>query len=758
MPCRGAEKPDLFAVDVGKTHIPVKRHHVKGGMLAASRLVREVEKIPGYKLYGFPKWEYAYAVDQWPYGTPVPYDASKIKTAYIDIEVKSDEGFPEPTDARHPVTAITIATKDKTIALGYKDYTGSRLKNYVRCLDEQELLRKFIYLWQRLDFDILSGWNCLPVGSWVWGAQSLYRIGDLVGGESLFDTEVVAKSPESNKTQRMVKLSNGMTFVASGDHRIPVRHCDPDDYTKLTHHHRNCGRLLDEDLRVDDVPLAGRRCFVELPIHENVNEDDNDYPDHELYLAGLIFTDGTLKTKSKPTDGYTVWASDRPFLETLNEWLGLKIGGDQDKGWRRHIPRNKLGKSHDLIYSSDNIKKLNVQAISCLSRRQFMILLSGMLDGDGLCGHYDIGICNYKGHLDDIETLARWNGLFTVRRSEYTTYFLDLKFADLMVRKSSRWNNYRSGGWQRKCSQQAKKTRWKRVGNSYYVAIERIDFIDKPVEMCDIQTTTGYFVTNGVRVHNCRRFDIPYLMQRLERLWGKEPVFNEHLQRVIQPKPVGAALSPWNRCSFYEMSEHGRTYLIYKIPGVAIVDYLDLYVKYGAKSRPESFKLDFIAGEELKERKLDYSGFGSIHEMYERDFNRFMDYNAHDAELVMKLESKRNLIGLVIDVAYMAKCQFEDVMHQTRLWDSMAYAKLRSKGMTVPALRPIVSNEGVDIAGAFVKPPYIGMHNWLCSLDVTSEYPSAMMQWNISPETLVTRQRLQEYRARVAKKLAEMTT
>lgn len=389
---------------------------VKGGMLGATRLVREVEKIPGYKLYGYPKWEYAYAVDLWPYGTPVPYDASKIKTAYLDIEVKSDEGFPEPTDARHPITAITIATKNKTIALGYKDYTGDRLKkNYIRCLDEDELLRKFIYVWKRLDFDIISGWNI-------------------------------------------------------------------------------------------------------------------------------------------------------------------------------------------------------------------------------------------------------------------------------------------------------------------------------------------------------RKFDIPYVMQRLERKWGKEPVYNEFLERMVTPKPVGAALSPWDRCSFYEMSENGRTYLIYKIPGVAIVDYLELYIKYGAKSRPESFKLDFIAGEELKERKLDYGDFKTLHEMYERDFNRFMDYNAHDAELVMKLESKRNLIGLVIDVAYMAKCQFEDVMHQTRLWDNMAYAKLLTKGRTVPALRPIVSNEGVDIAGAFVKPPFVGMHNWLCSLDVTSEYPSAMMQWNISPETLVTRQRLQEYRARVVKALGEMNT
>lgn len=411
IPCRPGEVTDVYGVGIGSDPAPVKLHPASGEINRAKKLIREVERIPGYQLFGYPKWEYAYAVERWPYGTQVPFDKRWIKVGYLDIEVYSDEGFPEPADAQYPVTAITLALEHKTLSFGYKDYTGTRLTNYVRCANEEDMLRKFLYVFKHLDLDVVSGWNI-------------------------------------------------------------------------------------------------------------------------------------------------------------------------------------------------------------------------------------------------------------------------------------------------------------------------------------------------------RKFDIPYLMQRLQRLWGGEPTWNQFLGKMIPPKLVGSCLSPWDRAYSYQMTEMGREYVLFRIAGLAIVDYLELYIKYGSQSKQESYKLDYIAQVELKERKLDYGvDVKTLGQLYERDFNRYMDYNAHDAELVMRLDKAKNLMSLVYDMAYLAKVQFEDVFHQTRMWDNMIYAKLQTRNQVVPAIKSQVSNEGVDIAGAFVKPPYVGRHPWLVSLDVTSEYPSAMMQWNISPETLVSRARLQELKNRATRLL-----
>jgi len=103
--------------------------------------------------------------------------------------------------------------------------------------------------------------------------------------------------------------------------------------------------------------------------------------------------------------------------------------------------------------------------------------------------------------------------------------------------------------------------------------------------------------------------------------------------------------------------------------------------------------------------------------------------------LILKLEDKLKLIELALTLAYDTKCNYEDVFAQTRMWDSLTYSYLLGKGIIVPPKE--TQEKDAAFEGAYVKEPQIGLHNWVASFDLNSLYPHLMMQYNISPETLI---------------------
>ena len=117
--------------------------------------------------------------------------------------------------------------------------------------------------------------------------------------------------------------------------------------------------------------------------------------------------------------------------------------------------------------------------------------------------------------------------------------------------------------------------------------------------------------------------------------------------------------------------------------GAATLDYLDLYRKF-TYTQQENYRLDHIAHVELGERKLDYSEFDNLHQLYKQDFQKFMDYNVKDVDLVDKLEDKLKLIETAVVLAYDAKVNFTDVFTQVRMWDTLIYNELRGKGIVLP--------------------------------------------------------------------------
>jgi DNA polymerase elongation subunit (family B) len=179
----------------------------------------------------------------------------------------------------------------------------------------------------------------------------------------------------------------------------------------------------------------------------------------------------------------------------------------------------------------------------------------------------------------------------------------------------------------------------------------------------------------------------------------------------------------------------GRVDTWFEITGIAILDYMELYRKYGPPGQKESYSLNYISYLELGAEKLSYAEYGSLHALYEQNYEKFIDYNIKDTQLVQALEKKRGLLKLAFILAYDSKTNYEDVFYQTRMWDSLIYNHLKDQNIVAsPNTRDEKTSE---YEGAYVKDPQVGKNDWVVSFDYTSLYPSLMMQFNISPDTIV---------------------
>ena len=218
---------------------------------------------------------------------------------------------------------------------------------------------------------------------------------------------------------------------------------------------------------------------------------------------------------------------------------------------------------------------------------------------------------------------------------------------------------------------------------------------------------------------NCNLYDIPYICRRIERILGEKWM---------------KSLSPWDKVNMREVYIKGRKNLAYDILGISILDYLDLYQKF-TYSNQESYRLDHIANVELNQQKLDHSEYENFKAFYTQNWQKFVEYNVHDVELVDRLEQKMKLLELAVTMAYDAKVNFEDVYSQVRMWDTLIYNYLKERKICVPPKQDSDKND--KYAGAYVKEPKPGMYDWVVSFDLNSLYPHLIMQYNISPETLI---------------------
>lgn len=220
---------------------------------------------------------------------------------------------------------------------------------------------------------------------------------------------------------------------------------------------------------------------------------------------------------------------------------------------------------------------------------------------------------------------------------------------------------------------------------------------------------------------NSDLYDVVYLVNRITKVLSWD---------------VAKTLSPWNIVTPGVERINGREYQTYNLVGIQQIDYLKLFKKfdqiYGTQ---ESYSLDHISYTVLGEKKMDYSVYKNLTNLYKDNYQLFCDYNIKDTYLVHSIEEKLNLFLLAMSIAYKSKVNIIDAFSPVNVWDARIYNRLRASNIVIPPKGNSIKTE--KITGAFVKEPKPIRYNWVVSEDLNSLYPRILVQYNMSTETVV---------------------
>lgn len=231
---------------------------------------------------------------------------------------------------------------------------------------------------------------------------------------------------------------------------------------------------------------------------------------------------------------------------------------------------------------------------------------------------------------------------------------------------------------------------------------------------------------------NSEGYDIPYLVNRIVQVLGKE-----HTRRLCL----------WNKLPRKrEYESYGKPTFTYDLSGRVHLDYLQLYRKH-TYHEMHSYRLDFVGEYEVGDKKVAYEG--SLDKLYNEDFEKFIEYNRQDVMLLVKIDNKLKFIDLSNDLAHTNGVLLVTTMGSVLLIDNAITNRAHDLGLWIPARPPRDfrqeaseldeddDGEPKGIVGAYVADPVQGMHEWIGGVDINSLYPSAIRTLNMSKETVV---------------------
>lgn len=219
---------------------------------------------------------------------------------------------------------------------------------------------------------------------------------------------------------------------------------------------------------------------------------------------------------------------------------------------------------------------------------------------------------------------------------------------------------------------------------------------------------------------NSEGFDVPYTVNRITKVLSKEDTRRFCLWDQL----------PKRR----EFEKFGRKLETYDFVGRVHLDSLELYRKYTYEER-HTYRLDAIGEMEIGERKIPYEG--TLDQLYNSDFRKFIEYNRQDTLLLNKLDDKLKFIDLSNKLAHENTVLLQTTMGAVAVTEQAIINEAHRRGMQVPNRPKRDEDEDTQAAGAYVAFPKIGIHDWLGSLDINSLYPSAIRALNMGPETII---------------------
>jgi DNA polymerase elongation subunit (family B) len=585
-------------------------------------------------------------------------------------------------------------------------YDKEKFKNekIFEFLNEVKMLRHFFDTMEKLQVDLLGGWNCIPTSQSVWGENKITSI--LEASNKLCDSNILFKSPISKKEKWEIELINGSKIYTSSDHRTPIIRIPKEKYTNLEN--KICENL---EMTTEEMHSSKDSLFVELKLRTNENLDNTNYNLSQLYLAGLVYTDGSIKNKKYFYKGFVVSQSDKSFLKKL-PFLTTKILGPWKNNYSRNVKSSLLGNAIHLIYNDKKEKELNFQELSTLSYKQFMSFLSGLLDGDG-CNirNKGIGLCDYhEGSIDKIYELCLWNGILSsISKNRFVLRFLNLKLSDLSLLKEKRWVKLKTTKIDRNSKTKAHLKKFRIIGNKCLIRIKKIKNTKKVVEMVDITTTTKYFYTHGMKTHNCDFFDIPYLLHRSKRL-GVD--FKNFLAEVYES--IG--------------KDGEKSYFCHEI---ILWDYLRYAKWIIVENKPIAWSLDAVSKHLFNEKKIEHEGIDVL--WAKKDLSDLIEYNLKDVYLTEKIAQMQKIIEFPILYQKIAPQTYENVYFNSRFLETMIHQRFKQFKFPSKKKQKLSST----FKGALVLETKPGLFENVSVFDFSALYPSIMISLNLSKDTII---------------------
>ena len=217
---------------------------------------------------------------------------------------------------------------------------------------------------------------------------------------------------------------------------------------------------------------------------------------------------------------------------------------------------------------------------------------------------------------------------------------------------------------------------------------------------------------------NSEGFDIPYMVNRVAKVMSKS-----HTRRFCL----------WNKMPRERRFErYGAEQQTFDLIGRIHLDYMELYRKY-TYHEMHSYSLDAIGEYELGDRKVEYDG--TLDQLYNNDFEKFIAYSRQDVELLVKLDTKLQFIDLANVLAHSNTVLLPTTMGAVAQTDQAIINEAHRQGLIVPDKR--YDRDTTQAAGAYVANPKKGMHKWVGSIDLNSLYPSILRSGNMSTETII---------------------
>ena len=219
---------------------------------------------------------------------------------------------------------------------------------------------------------------------------------------------------------------------------------------------------------------------------------------------------------------------------------------------------------------------------------------------------------------------------------------------------------------------------------------------------------------------NSSGYDIPYMVNRVTRVMSKDDTRRFCL------------LNQLPKLRKYVMFDQEQE--TYDLSGRIHMDYLELYKKYNYESR-HSYKLDFIGEMEVGEKKVQYEG--TLDQLYNKDWRKFLEYNRQDTLLLFKIHDKLKFLDLANSIAHQNTVLLQTVMGSVAMIEQAVINEAHARGLVVPDKRKVNEDTEPKAAGAYVATPKRGMHEWIAAVDINSLYPSAIRALNMAPETII---------------------